>query len=93
MAEIDYDDMDLLTTINPTLFYASSTPVINVPRNHEAQNLRRSTRARQSPSVTTAQEAPRKRTLSTSALHNTAVTNATKKIRLDEKKLVRAMTA
>lgn len=90
MAENDYDDLDLLAPVNPTLFYASNTPAINVPPNPEPPNLRRSTRARQSLNVTTAKKAPRKRTLSTSALQNTSATNVTKKIRLDEKKLVRA---
>ena len=92
MTEMDYDDIDLLAPSNPAQFYASSAPVVNVPptKNPELQSLRRSSRARRSLTVEIAEPGPRKRTLSASALQNSASTNAKKKIRLDEKKAVRA---
>lgn len=85
MIEMDYDKNHM----TPTQFYASNTPVVNIPFNPELQNLRRSTRGRQSLNFAVTKTEPRKRTLSTSALVNSMSTNPTKKIRLDDKKAVR----
>ena len=95
MAEMDYDDIDLLTPTDPAQFYASSAPVVNVLptslSNTELQSIRRSGRACRSLNAEITKAKPRKRTLSTSALQNSASTNPTKKIKLDKKKAVRAL--
>lgn len=73
--------------MSPSLFYASSAPVLKVSTDQPAK-LRRSLRPRQSLRSATPEPRPRKRTLSTSALQNNTNSNAAKKLKLDERKAV-----
>lgn len=73
--------------MSPSLFYASSAPVLKVSTDQPAM-LRRSLRPRQSLRSATPEPRPRKRTLSTSALQNNTNKNAAKKLKLDERKAV-----
>ncbi|KAF5367362.1 hypothetical protein D9615_010278 [Tricholomella constricta] len=80
MADADYDELDLLSSINPDVFYASKSPSPPKP------GPRRSLRPRQSLPAGAHKPMQRKRTLSTSALGNSAQKSAAKKVRVDEKK-------
>ena len=91
-----HDEIDFLSTVDSTSFYASSSPSTLVdgresPAPSEGtETRRRSLRARRpvvklAPSV----EKARKRTISTSGIDTKLQKLALKKIKLDEKKAVR----
>jgi len=91
-----HDELDLVSAVDPTFFYASSSPSTQVDNqespapSEETEGRRRSLRPRRpvvkiAPSV----EKPRKRTISTSGIDTRLQKLALKKIKLDEKKAVR----
>ena len=92
-----HDEIDFLSTVDSTSFYACSSPSTLVDGQEESpapsegtETRRRSLRARRpvvklAPSV----EKARKRTISTSGIDTKLQKLALKKIKLDEKKAVR----